>query len=634
MKRALLWAALFIPILANTSYKAVLWSIGCGFALFILKKQSWIFIGLCSCVFLNFNLKTILPIESSSKIIELNDNSFIVSSESGKVLVMSQNLDHYNLLDEVKISNIISFNITPSTYGFNQQNYVTVNGLVGTSTEDEIISHKPNPWMNFIGLGGFNGDPVFQKLSRAILFQTDPENSFISVISLGLIYTIIYKFLHYVLSFYFNENIVTFILLVIFGIGAYVFAYPLSLIRVMISILLVQLYKDRSERLIGFVLFFLVYDQSSFTSLAILYPLLFQIISTFKLDQINRWNTMSIFQYAFFHKVSLGLVILYPVLRKLMALMIILIWITYVFVPLTPFILWLYQNLQSINVYLERIFILRGSLSISVMFFSGLILILSYFYKVKTKFLWLSLVILVPLLSVPWFYQVSFISVGQGDAILLQAPFNQEVILIDTGKENAYDQLSLFLNAQGISRIDRLIITHSDNDHSGNWDQLLEDYDIMRCITEPTDINLAWFTLKSLKTTLLEPDVNQASLVYFFQIKDLKFLMMADADEITEQDLLRQYPDLKTDILKVGHHGSSTSSSDFFLSHIQAKLAIISVGPNAYGHPSWKTLDRFETYHIPVLTTQNEGDISFILNEYISFLQTSSLKLKQLRLGF
>jgi competence protein ComEC len=634
VKRALLWAALFIPVLVNTSYKTALWSIACAFALFILKKQAWIFIGLCSCVFLNFNLKTMLPIESSSKIIELNDNSFIITSENGKVLVMSQNVNHYNLLDEVKVLNITPFSFTPSTYGFNQQNYVLLNGLVGTSTEDEILSHKPNPWMNFIGLGGFNSDPVFQKLSRALLFQTDPENSFISVISLGLIYSILYKLCHYVLSFFLKENITTFILLILFGLGAYVFAYPLSLIRVMVSIVLVQLFKDRSSRLIGFVLFFLMYDQSSFTSITILYPLLFQIISTFKLDQINRWNTMSIFQYAFFHKVSLGLVVLYPVLRKLMALMIILIWVAYVFVPLTPFILWIYQNLQSINGYLERIFILRGSISISVTFFMVLILTWSYFYKVKSKFLWLALVMLVPLLSVPWFYQVSFISVGQGDAILLQAPFNQEVILIDTGKENAYDQLSLFLNAQGISRIDRLIITHSDNDHSGNWDRLLVDYDIMRSISEPTDINLKWFTLTSLKTTLMEPDVNQASLVYLFQIKDVKFLMMADADEFTEQDLLKQYPDLKTDILKVGHHGSSTSSSDIFLSHIQAKLAIISVGPNSYGHPSWKTLQRLASYHVSVLTTQNEGDITFILNEVMDFLQTSSRKLKQLRLGF
>jgi len=634
VKRALLWAALYIPFLVNTSNKGILWTIGCIFALIILKKQSWIFIGLCTCVFLNLNLKGLLPIDSSSRIIELNDKSFIISTPYGKVLVMTQHVDHYNLLDEVTLSSIEPFAYTPSTYGFNQQNYVTVNDLVGTSSEDDIPSHKPNPLMNFIGLGGFNDDPVFQKLSRAILFQTDPENSFISVISLGLIYSIIYKFSYYILSFFLKENISTFIILILFGIGAYVFVYPLSLVRVMVSVFLVYRFKNRSERLIGLVLFFLLYDQTSFTSIAILYPFLFLVIGSFKLDQINRISTLSIFQYAFFHQVSLCLIIFYPFLRKAMALFIILIWSAYVLVFLTPIVVIVNQSLQSILSLLEKIWILRGTISYSVMFLMGCILLISYFYKLRTRCLWFGLVFSIPLLSVPWFYQVTFISVGQGDAILLQAPFNQEVILIDTGKESSYAQLSMFLNAQGITKIDTLIITHGDNDHSGNWNRLMEGYDIMRSVIEPKDINSSWFSLKSLKTMLVEPDENQASLIYFFQVDQLKFLLMADADELTEQDLLRQYPNLETDILKVGHHGSSTSSSDYFLSHIQTKLAIISVGPNAYGHPSWKTLERFESYHVSVLTTQKEGDISFIISEFMSFLQTSSMNLKQLRLGF
>jgi competence protein ComEC len=634
VKRALLWGALFIPLLVNSPYKVVLWSIGVGFALFILKRQSWLFIVLSSFVFLNLNFKIVLPLEPSSKIIELNDKSFIVSTQNGKVLVMNQNVDHYNLLDEVIVSNVKPFSDTPSTYGFNQLNYIKVNDLIGTSTEDDLLSHKPNPWMNFIGFGGFNSDPVFQKLSRAILFQTDPDNSFISIISLGLIYSMMYKLGQYVLSFFFKENIASFIILFLLGSMAIVFVYPLSLVRVIISSLMGILFKESSERLISFVLFFLMYDQTSFTSIAILYPLLFQVIGTFKLDRIERWTSLSMFQYAFFHKVSLGLVILYPILRKAMATLIVLIWVGYVFIPLTPLILGFNQSLQSVFTLLEKAFILRGTLTYCVLVMMILLMSLTYIFKFKSKTLWVILIFLIPSLSVPWFYQVSFISVGQGDAILLQAPFNQEVILIDTGKESAYDQLSLFLNAQGISKIDTLIITHGDNDHSGNWEHLLEDYDIMRSITTPKDINTTWFALKSLKTTLLVPDENQASLVYTFQINELKFLLMADADEITEQDLLRQYPDLKTDILKVGHHGSSSSSSDNFLSHIQAKLAIISVGPNAYGHPSWKTLDRLKSSYVSVLTTQNEGDITFILSEFMKFLQTSSMKLKQLRLGF
>jgi competence protein ComEC len=259
---------------------------------------------------------------------------------------------------------------------------------------------------------------------------------------------------------------------------------------------------------------------------------------------------------------------------------------------------------------------------------------LSPLLKKQSNVLFWFLLISMPTLSSPWAYQVTLISVGQGDAILLQAPFNQEVILIDTGKQSAYGQVSSFLNAQGISKLDALIVTHDDTDHSANLDRLKRDYHVMRSVTEPEDLNLIWFHLKSLRTSLINPTDNQASLIYLFEINAFSFLLMADADEFIEADLIRQYPDLKADVLKVGHHGSSSSSSDDFLSRIQPKLALISVGHNAYGHPSYKTLDRLRKHRALVLNTRDEGDITIILSSVWNGLKTSSLNLKTLRLGF
>jgi len=253
--------------------------------------------------------------------------------------------------------------------------------------------------------------------------------------------------------------------------------------------------------------------------------------------------------------------------------------------------------------------------------------------KNSNLLLWL-LVLCVPLLSSPWAYQITLISVGQGDAILLQAPFNQEVILIDTGKESAYGQVSSFLNAQGISKLSALIVTHNDTDHSANANRLTRDYDVMRSVMEPKDLDLVWFHLKSLKTTLISPTDNQASLVYLFDVDGLTFLLMADTDEFTELDLMRQYPNLRADVLKVGHHGSASSASDAFLSQIQAKLALISVGFNAYGHPSYATLERLKNHRTMILNTRDEGDITIILSSFFDGLRTSSLNLKALRLGF
>jgi competence protein ComEC len=278
--------------------------------------------------------------------------------------------------------------------------------------------------------------------------------------------------------------------------------------------------------------------------------------------------------------------------------------------------------------------IIKGSLSMPVVLCLVFILVMSPIFKKATNTLLWLLVLCVPILSSPWAYQVTLISVGQGDAILLQAPFNQEVVLIDTGKESAYGQVGSFLNAQGISKLDVLIVTHDDNDHSANFEQIKLDYDVMRSVIRPEDMDLNWFHLKSLKTSLENPTDNQASLVYLFEINELRFLMMADADDVTEADLIRQYPKLKADVLKVGHHGSASSASDVFLSTIQAKLALISVGYNTYGHPSFQTLERLKDHRLTVMNTRDEGDITLILSSFWNGLKTSSLNLKTLKLDF
>ncbi len=634
MKRAVLLATLAIPILYNVQDKYLFWILfGVG-SIYILKKKSIIFIGLTFCVFVQWNFLNHCPLFLENRIVELNDQSFVLSTHLGKVLVYTKNSDHFNLLDEIELSETIAFSTLPTTYGFDQTLYITLNDLVASSDESKIMSHRPNVIMNFIGLGAFNSNPHFSALNRALMFQSDPLNSFDAVISLGLIYILMYQFGRYLLSFIFSEHISALMMLGVMSFGAVVFAYPLTLIRVIVSSLLTVVFKDQRDRLIGFVLFFMFYQGSSFQSVVILYPLLFIVISSFELDYLMRWSNLCFLQFHLFHRVLIGSILFYPVLRKMMGYLYVFIWLGYFLPFLTPLILLMAKIYQTFFRVLEDLGVLHGRINflIGLIFCCGFVLF--GFFKMKFKILTIFLVLIVPVLSSPWFYQITFIAVGQGDAILLQAPFNQEVILIDTGKPSAYGQLSAFLNAQGIIKIDRLILTHNDADHNGNWASLLEDYRVDQSIVEAETLELNWFNLKSLRAPLSDPSDNQASLIYALNINSIRFLLMADTDERTEIELLKQYPTLKTDILKVAHHGSAGSTSDLFLSHIQAKLAIISVGNNAYGHPSFETLNRLKAYHIPMMMTKTEGDITFIISEYFNGLYTSSRKLKQLRLGF
>ncbi len=633
MRRAALFAFISIPIILNSTEPLLIGVIVCVFGMIVLKRNRWILLGLILGVCFEWNFSSFLPVSQKSYVVELNNSSMIVTTPLGKVMIYTQDSTHYNLLDEIQITTIKPFQITPTTYGFNQVTYYKANNLIGYNDEKDLVYHHPNPWMNFIGLGGLNSDPVFHKMSRALLFQNDPESSFISIISLGLIYTMILKSLTYMLSFMMGENIANGIVIVGLIGMAYVFAYPLSLIRVIVSFLLILFVKQSSDRLICFVLFFMFYNINSLRSAAILYPLMFQMFNVFRIKHIKRFSTVILLQIALFHSASIGLVLLYPILRKYMSGLIFLIWLAYFFPVLNPVINSFYFVYQWISTQLQMIFILHGSLTIGLIILLLIIMLIYYITRLKSGFIYGLSLCLIPFVSAPWFYQVTFISVGQGDAILLQAPFNQEVILIDTGKENAYGQLSSFLNAQGIYKIDTLVITHDDTDHSGNMDSLMTDYEIIRSVNQPEDINLHWFYLKSLKTQLSQPTDNQASLMYLFQIKQLKFLLMADIDESTEIDLIRQYPHLKADILKVGHHGSASSTSDLLLSHIQARLAIISVGFNSYGHPSYLTLKRLEAFHVPIYTTRTLGDITFIMSPTFNVLWTSSMKHRVLSLG-
>ncbi len=634
MKKAVLWAVLAIPILLNTNDPVPIWGLMGLAACLVLKKNAWIFIVLTLSLFCNPALARYLPPPPGSPIVELNDKSFIVSTNAGKVLVYTKTIENYGLLDEVTLKSIRPFEISPTTVGFDQKAYYRINNLIGTVSDEDITVSKTTGAMAFLNTGGFNTDPAFKLIARALLFQSDPMTDFITLVSLGLIYSIMMKAGRFVLSFIMNETWALIIMAGLMVMMGFVFAYPISLIRVILTVMLGHFIKNAKTRVILYVLFFMLYDQTVFKSIAVLYPLMFLVFSAFRPKKITQWGMLSLFQIGLFHQTALILIVIYPLMRKVLTVLIAMIWLSYGVPWFNPLIFFIHDHFQNLLSYLEKLMIIKGSLSMPLVLCLVLILVISPVLKKKTALLLWLLVFCVPLLSSPWAYQVTLISVGQGDAILLQAPFNQEVVLIDTGKESTYGQVSSFLNAQGISKLDALIVTHDDADHSANSERMKSDYNVMRSVIQPKDVDLNWFHLKSLKTSLKNPSDNQASLVYLFEIKDLMFLMMADADELTEADLIRQYPSLRADVLKVGHHGSSSSTSDVFLSKIQAKLALISVGYNAYGHPSFQTLERLKDHRVMVMTTRDEGDITIILSSFWNGLKTSSLNLKTLRLGF
>ncbi|PKG24500.1 DNA internalization-related competence protein ComEC/Rec2 [Niallia nealsonii] len=254
--------------------------------------------------------------------------------------------------------------------------------------------------------------------------------------------------------------------------------------------------------------------------------------------------------------------------------------------------------------------------------------------------------------------EVSFIDVGQGDSILIKLPQHQGIYLIDTGgtiefdkekwqkRNNPYevgkDTLVPFLKSKGIATIDKLILTHGDLDHIGGSLAVVSSIRVKEIVFPKTNLEpgkeekeiLQLAAQKRIPVSyvkggqsflsgdtrfyILSPltenieNKNDASIVIKAKIGGLNWLFTGDLEESGEQLLLSRYPNLKTDILKIGHHGSKTSTSESFLQKIEPKAAIISAGKNnRYGHPHKAVIDRLQKAHITTWRTDLNGEITY-----------------------
>ena len=215
------------------------------------------------------------------------------------------------------------------------------------------------------------------------------------------------------------------------------------------------------------------------------------------------------------------------------------------------------------------------------------------------------------------FNKVSFINVGQGDATLIQ--YGLYNVLIDTGgslnNDIAVNSLIPYFRRNKIYKIDKVYITHYDLDHYYALDSLKQNFIVGEVIDYNTfniknDNKLMIYNLNNYYNNNVEE--NYKSLILYFKISEKYFLIMGDAPKEIELKIIKDYPNLKTDYLKVGHHGSNTSTAEQFVKFLQPKEAIISCGENnIYKHPSPETLEILSKNNVEIRRTDEEGTISY-----------------------
>lgn len=299
---------------------------------------------------------------------------------------------------------------------------------------------------------------------------------------------------------------------------------------------------------------------------------------------------------------------------------------------------------STLNVFSINIIVAKINIVFIFIYYIGVYLI----YKKGYRYIGLLVLLVFIFKLVPFLDNnnyVYYLDVGQGDASLIITENRKDIVMIDTGgkidfqkkdwqkrnKEfNLADNIITFLKSLGINTVDLLVITHGDKDHLGYAKDIMKSINIKALmLNNNQDNSLEKQLRQNVKISCkniyqgkyvninnindyIESDENDSSLVLNVTLDNKNFLFMGDAPKKVEQHILKKYK-FKPSILKLGHHGSNTSSDFNFLNSYKPKYAIISAGRNnRYNHPAKEIVDALNKLKIDYFNTQTCGTIKFI----------------------
>ena len=293
-------------------------------------------------------------------------------------------------------------------------------------------------------------------------------------------------------------------------------------------------------------------------------------------------------------------------------------------------------------------------ISIIVIILMYVILLLNLKHK-KTLFYFLLIVIFTKnSYKINSNFYIYYFDVGQGDSSVLIYPHQKQTIMIDTGgiflsqsKYKVTENVLKFLKSKGISKLDYLILTHGDYDHMGDAINVIENFKVDKVIFNCGKFNdlekelikvldkknikyyscIEKLNIDNNKLHFLQTkqynNENDNSCVIYTKLNGYKFMFMGDAEAKKEKDILDKYNISDIDVLKVGHHGSKTSSDKNFIDEIDPKYSVISVGKNnRYVHPNKKVLNNLDGSRI--YRTDQDGSIMFKIKKNKLRIETYS----------
>lgn len=594
-------------------------------------------------------------------VLKSKENYYLILTIKGKFYVSEKNnsIPFLSIL-HVK-GNLSSLSFSHYESGFSFRDYLNSQGtfsMLNVKERKMVVSlfGKENPIKNYLLL---YSDDISKPFIESFLFQESiySEESLSSLNGIGVLNLFSLSGFH--LSFLFRVMDKTFgekkkkfsllieIVILIFFCYLSSFSYALRRLTILAILKVINEFTkkrlDYLSRVSLTAIIMLSFEPYSLTGPAFYYafPLLFSFALFPRKKDKKKINPLSFyFRIQFFYlpysliqdgylsflSIFLSLILVpYSHFLFLLSLLLFVVpQVAYLINPLCSFLVLISQKIEGVDFYLVSGKILVFFFVFYYLLYIFIEILRGYHYVKQSKVVSLSLILLTSFHFVPDFtshYKVTFIDVDQGDSTLIRN--GRTNILIDTGGLKNVDLgkecLVPYFRKRKISSLDAVIITHSDYDHNGALEGLQKEFKVDQVYTRDdflkTDNTISIQGLVIQNYNIWDysekEDNNYQSGVYAFTIKKKTFLIMGDAPKEVERRIIKETPELKADVIKIGHHGSNTSSDFTFLQTLNPSLAIISCGEkNKYGHPHKETTITLDALSIPYRRTDLEGSIT------------------------
>lgn len=552
-------------------------------------------------------------------VVKLSQHTATISHKN-EYLVVKGELSGLNFGDVIYINETIKpiqsslnnhgFNYSQSLFDQNIFSEVYLNKLIiiekGTSLKAKLYHYVTHL-----------EDSALKSLYLRFLFNIKTEDTQDLFMEIGLPYYGLIMVLNLILKTKFSYQKRLIAQASILCIILLILGSSFSLVRLLLGLLLSLITKNKQLRLALWSLSLMILYPTMIHHVAFIFPLSFRYLNTFNPSYKRSYAYLmsALIQGYYFLRVNLLVLFCYRYLC---------LWYGAIYLYLLVSLIYPSFFIQGGQIILD----LQSMIQLAGLYILGkpnlwtlLFLMVAYSFRVKPYVILGLYLVLLYFNLFQLNYEVIFINVNQGDSVLITSPFNQEVILYDTGKLSQYQRVKNYLWAKGINKIDYLILSHQDEDHTGGLVPLLEDFKVDTIIEEDIDFKALNTTFYSLNKGARGTS-NDDSLVYYFNIYDMTFLLTGDISKTVEKRLIKEY-NLASHILKIGHHGSQTSTSLTFLESTNPLLAIISTS-GQYQHPHAIVIENLKKANIEYRVTKESGDIRFIITNFINFMHTSN----------